>query len=74
MFTWIKTFFSGAGIFLSALGTYWQKRQKEKALAEAQDIADRIGADPVDVWMSTFNPDKSSDTGTETDTGKSEEK
>jgi hypothetical protein len=51
---WFEGFLAGAGVFLLALGRWWEKEQRRKALESAQADADRISARPADEWLRRF--------------------
>lgn len=65
-----RAFLSGLGAFLSALGRWWQDDQRRKALAAAQEDADRINAHPADEWMRRFKEQRN-DSATASAVGKS---
>lgn len=51
---WFEGFLAGVGVFLLALGRWWEKEQRRKALESAQADADRINARPADEWLRRF--------------------
>jgi hypothetical protein len=51
---WLKGFLAGVGVFFLALGRWWEKEQRRKALESAQADADRINARPADEWLRRF--------------------
>lgn len=65
---WLKAFLAGLGAALSALGAWWQKQQRDKALSDAQADADRIAAHPADEWVRRFGTGRAS--AAPTDAGK----